>query len=153
MEVFESFLNKYQLKESHIYLLELIPLIEMIWADGRCQDGEIRILYQSTLDHLSRISQGSEDLELISDDDINEFLNRFTSSRPDPEMLRDLRQLCLERIDNKATEELRQQSKQTILDYCLDIAAASVKHYPYKFNERIIAEEKKLLQELFTALS
>ncbi|WLQ14456.1 hypothetical protein O5O45_00710 [Hahella aquimaris] len=153
MEGFDNFLQKHGLKESHIYLLELIPLIEMIWADGRCQDAEVKILYRYTIEHLSRVSRESPDIEFISEDDINEFLDRFTQTRPDPEMLRELRELCLDRMESKSKYQDQMESKQAMMNYCLDIAAASVNRYPYKFNERIIAEEKDLLKELFHALS
>jgi len=37
-------LEKYGIKNEEIYLIDIIPLIEMIWADGMVQKCEVDIL-------------------------------------------------------------------------------------------------------------
>ncbi len=151
MENFDHYLQKYELKPSHIYLLELIPIIEMIWADGKNQENELKLLYRFTVEHLSRVTSGSEGIEVISEDDINEFIDRFVNHPPASEMLADLRQCCIEKLERKNFED-RQQTTSAILDYCMDVAAACVSSYPYKFDERVVKKEKELLAELFSIL-
>ncbi len=146
------YLDKYDLKDAHIYLLELIPVIEMIWADGKNQEKELKILYQFTVEHLCRISKNSEGVEVVAQEDIYSFVDRFTRAQPSQEMLSDLRQLCIEKLAAKP-EDQRKETTGHILSYCMDIAAACVNTYPYKFNERIVEQEKKLLIELIAALN
>jgi hypothetical protein len=37
-------LERFGITGAQIYLIDLIPLIEMIWADGKAQDAEVSIL-------------------------------------------------------------------------------------------------------------
>ena len=42
---------------AQIYLIDLIPLIEMIWADGKAQDSEVSILADYSKAHVKHINQ------------------------------------------------------------------------------------------------
>ena len=141
----------YGFQRNHIYLLELIPLIEMLWADGRNQAAEIKLLYQFTLQHMAELSRFAEGNELVPVDQINAFLDRFVHNRPDPKLLRDLREFTLALSFAHSDESRNLMKKRRILDFCMDIAAATVPHYPYGAHERIVAEEKQLLIELMEA--
>jgi len=153
MQELAKYLEKYQFEESHLYLLELIPLIEMIWADGRNQEAEIKLLYRFTIEHLSRTSREDSEVGIVSEADLNHFINRFLSKAPDPNMLKDLREACLLKLEKTPSLNQALDSKEAIIDYCMDIAAACVKTYPYKFDERIVKQEKELLTEIVNALS
>jgi hypothetical protein len=37
-------LEQHGIRGPNVYLIDIIPLIEMIWADGRVQEGELEIL-------------------------------------------------------------------------------------------------------------
>jgi hypothetical protein len=37
-------LESYGITDAQIYLIDLIPLIEMIWADGKAQEAEVSLL-------------------------------------------------------------------------------------------------------------
>lgn len=148
---FGTYLRKHGLKDSHIYLLELIPIIEMIWADGRNQEHELNILYRATVNHLCHISDNDNAVEVISENDVNSFLHHFSDQKPDPDMLAELRALCIEKLKNKPSDSAK-QTANSILDYCMDVAAACVQDYPYSFDERIVRREKDLLLELTDAL-
>ncbi len=37
-------LSRFGIKEPYTYLLDIIPLIEMIWADGEAHDSELAVL-------------------------------------------------------------------------------------------------------------
>ena len=105
MNDIQHILASHNLKENHIYLLELIPLIEMIWADGKNQDPEIKVLYQFTIEHLAHLSKDAENVEIISEQEVNEFIDLFIHTRTDPELLRELRELCITKIDRKSCDQ------------------------------------------------
>lgn len=149
----EEYLIKFGLKESDVHLLELIPLIEMIWADGTNQEAEINLLCRFTVEHLSRISRENPEAALPTEESANNFIRRFCAERPDPAMLKELRQLCIKKLAHDVPEPLSSNSKGEILNYCMDVAAACVEAYPYKFNERIVEQEKILLRTLFQSLA
>ena len=50
-------LEKYDIKNEEIYLIDIIPLIEMIWADGMVQKCEVDILYDYVKNSLKRIKK------------------------------------------------------------------------------------------------
>ena len=37
-------LSRYGIEGAYVYLIDVIPLIEMVWADGTAQDSEIAII-------------------------------------------------------------------------------------------------------------
>ena len=141
-------LERNKLSENSVYLLELIPLIEMIWADGNNQEQEIHLLQQFTTQHIANLSKDAEGIEVVSVDEANEFINHFMDERPDPELINNLKSLAVERMKGKGRPEVI----DSVIDYCMDIAAACVNHYPYQPSERVRAEEKSLLKGLISSL-
>jgi len=153
-EVLDLLERDYGISGGLIYLLDVVPLIEMVWADGTNQPAEIRLVYKFALDRLAQLSSYAEGQQALSIDETNAFLDRFLSSPPPAGLLRELRQLCLhgsaDRVEDPVDRAIR---CQTILEYCMDIAAAAVTRYPYGDRERVTREEKGLLLELMGALN
>lgn len=147
----EELIEDFGFSNEDIYLLDLIPLIETIWADNQNQEPELRILYQFTIEHIAEINSLADGEEIITDEHANSFLDRFAHNRPDPELLKRLREIALSIHANHSNEEYRKAKQNTIVDYCMDIAAACVTSYPYSPNERIMADEKKVIQAILKA--
>ena len=140
---FDRLMAEFNLKPADFYFLDLIPLIEILWADGKNQPGELRILYQCLMEHIAYLDQSSGS-HAISVNDANDFLDRFAHRKPSGDLLSQLRALSAH-----ASESLPDAKRASIFEYCLDIAAACTTRYPYELRNRIIDEEKKLLQKLF----
>ncbi len=147
MHELSDLLSRYDLEPEHAYLLELMPLIEMVWADGKNQEAEIAILQRFAVKHLANLSSMAAGEEVVSTEVANDFIERFIKHRPPAGMLKELRQFALERLKGKSHNE-----RLDVMEACLDIAAACAPEYPYAFGERIIREEKKLLREIMDAL-
>ena len=49
-------LEHFGISGAQIYLIDLIPLIEMIWADGKAQDAEVSILDDYLKKHVKHIN-------------------------------------------------------------------------------------------------
>lgn len=144
---FDQLMAEFNLKPADFYFLDLIPLIEILWADGKNQPGELRILYQCLIEHIAYLDQSSG-IHAISVDDANDFLNRFAHSKPSGNLLNQLHSLS-----NHSCQSLPETKRASIFEYCLDIAAACTTRYPYELRHRIVDEEKKLLQKLFIELN
>lgn len=140
---FEQLQREFNLKDSDFYFLELIPLIEMIWADGMNQASELKILYQFVIEHIAKLDQLSS-TPVISVEDANSFLDRFAHQKPNPRLLDELMTLFFDK---------NSLDKRTILQYCLDIAAACITQYPYQFQDRVMQNEKRILEKLFLELN
>lgn len=148
MNPVQTILQRHQLHPKTVYLLELIPLIEIIWADGMNQEQEISILQDFTVRHLANLSHAADGLEVISVEEANSFIDHFMSQRPSKELLSDLKGLAMEKLEANLSSTTRDQ----IIAYCMDIAAACVTEYPYSASERVQAQEKAIIAELIKTL-
>lgn len=130
-----------------VYLLELVPLIEMAWADGRPRPAEVKLLYEFALHRLAELDEIAG-VDVLTAEQVNGFLDRFLSTAPDRESLRALRRLAIAFILEHSDASVNETRRRAILEYCLDIGAASVGRYPYGRHERFGASEKALMLEL-----
>jgi len=144
-ESFEQLKNAFDLNEADFYFLDLIPLIEMIWADGINQEGELKLLYKFVIEHIAALDQKVHKY-CISVADANSFLDRFAHKKPDTRLMKELMRIFL------STNCGVVQKHQTILEYCIDIAAACTTQYPFEMQQRIMQKEKQLLTKLFQEL-
>jgi len=140
--------NEFDIHGGQFYLLGLIPLIEMTWADGEAQDHEISLVKEYLHSHVAELRSHIEDEDFLTADEINTFLARFLDKRPDPRLLARLRELAASLIIEGSAQGTDNAEVSRILDYCLDIAAASTPHYPYGPHDRFSDEEKKMLYEI-----
>jgi hypothetical protein len=148
MKPIQTILERHKLNSKTVYLLELIPLIEMIWADGKNQEKEISILQDFTIRHLANLSNAADGLEVISVEEANSFIDYFMKQRPSDELLADLKGLAVQKL----AAELSSNSRDMIIEYCMDIAAACVTEYPYSSSERVQAQEKAIITDLIQTL-
>lgn len=141
---FESIKAEFNLKDADFYFLDLIPLIQVIWADGMNQEGELKLLYKFVIEHISHLDK-VHGMQRVSVEDAYDFLERFADREPDPQLME---RLLASFMGTRPTPEKRKE----IMDYCLDIAAAANTHYPCELQERVMQSEKELLKRLFEEL-
>lgn len=144
--LFEQLALEFDLKPADFYFLDLIPLIEVMWIDGKNQESELKILYQFVLEHISYIDKAAG-VQVLTVDDANDFLDRFAHHKPPQKLLTELHHIV---IQEKGIAEHR---KMDVLEYCLDISAACVTHYPYGIRERVQRYEKEFLLKLFAEIN
>ncbi len=140
----------YGLKDGDLYFLDLIPLVEMVWADGHNQEAELRILEAFARRHLEELN-GLLGYQAVTEQDLERFMERFVRHRPPQSLLTELRTIACHRMRRRSSREMADKAER-ILEYCIDIAAACVTRYPYGLRERIMAEERRLLRELLPLL-
>jgi hypothetical protein len=147
-----SRLDALGIRGSDVRLLDTVPLIEMIWADGRVQAEERALLDEFLRRHVKNVNElaGAEVLTL---DQARAFVARFLTERPDPELMRTLREMLLAVGDDGLAGAPSRARRRAILDLCLDVGAACVAEYPHGDHERFCRDEKALFEEIFRALS
>jgi len=145
--------NNYAINGNQVYLLDLIPLAEMLWVDGKNQTEEINLIYEFAINHIAELSAHTEGEELLTEAEINEFMQRFIHTRPSKELLTTLRKLANSFIFQQHDQEKNEIRKERIIDFCIDIASAAVTQYPYDRHNRFVAEEKVLLIDLMKTLN
>ncbi|MBE9609483.1 hypothetical protein [Chitinilyticum piscinae] len=150
--IIDELVSQYGLNETDVFLLNLVPILEIMWADGKLQDAEISILNEYACEWLAYLAEVADGELIVEPEQINAFIERFTRARPDPELLAGLSQLAFEWI-NASPKLMRERGKtRELYEYCLDIAAAAVSQYPYGRRARIHEEEHRVLHRTLLAL-
>lgn len=146
-----SRLERHGISGADVYLIDVIPLIEMIWADGMAQQAEVSIL-ENYLDHHVKNINHIAGYRLLDLDRARAFVAGFLVTRPAPELMRTLRELIpgvrMCSTDEKANDLL----EKSLLATCLDIAASCVSGYPYGIGERFDPREKRCYFEIVESL-
>jgi hypothetical protein len=135
-------LNRNGIWGAQIYLIDVIPLIEMIWADGHIQQIEVALLDQFIERHVAMINEHAG-YTVLTLEDAHAFVAKLLEQRPDPQWLRQLRLLIPALRFSSPDPEVNKAVWRSILSSCLDIAASAVKSYPYEIDERINPDEKR----------
>jgi len=145
-------LESYGITGAQIYLIDLIPLIEMIWADGKAQGAEISLLADYLKKHVEHINAlaGYQALDL---EEAKAFLTKFLKNRPDPQLLAMLRSFITPVRLKSSDPDKCDKLKESMLAACLDIASSSVTEYPYGLHDRFAPEEKHCFFEILQTLS
>ncbi len=148
-DALETLVGEFGLTPETIYLLPLVPLIDVMWADGVLQPSEISIFYECLTRHLADLYQQADGEEPISVARAEKFVDGLLNTRPDPEKLHRLRDLSVQVLNLSPDARLR----RSVLDSCLDLAAIAVTRYPYNRRDRVMIAEKRVLHELFESLN
>ncbi|MBT6274427.1 MAG: hypothetical protein HOI95_09865 [Chromatiales bacterium] len=151
-ELIDNLVREFGLLDHDIYLLDLVPLIEMMWADERSDPVELSLIYEFAIAHLAKLDADSGGIEVVTVDDVNRFLNRFAHARPDPRLLDALSQIAVNAAHSDTNSERGAQRRSTMLDYCIDIAAACTSTLAGDERHRVLEAEKRLLRALIRAL-
>ena len=133
------------------YFIDFIPLIEMIWADGHAQEGEMAILKEFIEKHVQHLNEMSG-YDAFSLDDAMKFVSKFFDKRPSAEILKTLRNLALSYGLYRNGNEEKGPYDGSLLAICLDIASSSVTRYPYGLHERFDSSEKRCFFEILDAV-
>ena len=144
-------LRRFGIRGPLVYLIDLIPLIEMIWADGKAQECEIDFLDDYLRRHVAHVNELAGHTILVFDD-ARAFLERYLEERPDPELLRTLRSFVAPIRLSSSDAGQNEAIKASLLASCLDIAASSVTEYPFSPGERFNADEKRAFFEILASL-
>ncbi|MCK5707304.1 MAG: hypothetical protein KAI43_06585 [Candidatus Aureabacteria bacterium] len=147
----QNILKGYGFEDKYLYLLDVVPLIEIAWADGIIQVGELGLIKEFIVKHIENINKGAG-VSVISRDEGVEFIERFTVKRPDPELMKVLRSMVVPLRLQSAEASKNTEQKLNILKFCMDIAASSVIEYPYGSHERFCDDEKAIFLEIMKNL-
>jgi hypothetical protein len=145
-------LAQYGIAGADVYLLDLLPLIEMIWADGLVQPPEMDLLDGFVAEHVSAINQVSGS-EILTVEGARRFAWRFLKERPAEHLMEELRSLIPPVRLNSSDGAGNEARRQAIIEWCLDIGASCVAQYPYGGRERFKDSEKQRFLEILKALS
>ena len=144
-------LERHGITGTDVYFIDVLPLVEMMWADGIVQDVERALLDKFITTHTDNLN-ALAGYRAVDDDVGRTFVERYLAERPAAEMLAALRELIPPvRLASSDTDR-NAAHRAAILAWCLDIGAACVTDYPYGDHDRFSADEKACFEEIFRAL-
>jgi len=141
-------LRRLGVSEDETELLELMPLVEMVWADGHAADAELCLL-DAYIEELAAGVDAPGQQGGIDVSRAESFVLPFLQQRPRRELLQTLRNIGLQLLLQRPDAPVR---KQRLLAACLDIGSAAVKQYPYPMGERFSSEEKQTFFEILRSI-
>ena len=145
-------LRDFGIQGEDVYLIDLIPLVEMIWSDGQAQASEIGIFKDYLIKHVNNVNTIAG-YKMLTIEKAERFLQRFLTGRPSAKLLQTLRSLVPPLRLSSSDDDANQALRESVLQGCLDIAASSVTEYPYEAMERFCSDEKKCWFEIFDTLN
>lgn len=131
--------------------LWLVPLIEVMWADGRCQKEEIEVLFQAVERFVNTVKPEAPEITL-------ERAQRFLAPLVDASIGYDPRKLTeLTRLSDFIIDELVSSShhdkRLDLFNICVEIAAAAQAVESERKGRRISQGEEQVLRTLLQDLN
>ncbi len=142
-------LKRHGIENEQVYLVDIIPLIEMAWADGKIQKEELQVLDHHLVQHVKRIN-AHYNREILNLEMARKFVKRFLVIKPDPGLLRTLRSLIMPA--RKSSGEQTSVLTKSMLAACLDIAAAAPTGKTPGLHDRFGLAEKLCLFQMLDDL-
>lgn len=142
-------LARFGIRGAEVYLVDLVPLLEMVWADGDAQPEEVEALHDFVARHVRRLNELAG-YTMLKEADGRAFVQRFLRRRPDPALLAELREMVAPLRLSSSSEAENQALRSCLLASCLDIAARSGP--PGGGVRRITAPERATFFEILDSL-
>jgi len=144
-------LRHFGIRGADVYLIDLVPLIEMMWADGRVQAGELERLREAVRAHVGRVNELAG-YAMLKEEHALAFALRFVRERPDPALLAELRSLVRPVRLSSSCEALNQAVRHSLLAASLAIAAGDGRPGEPAAGADLDAAERRALLALRQAL-
>jgi len=130
--------------------LWLMPIIEVMWADGRCQKEEIETLLHYADRFVGLVGQ---DVPQITSERVRRFfLPLLEPSAVNDSGKRETLSRLVDQIIQDVVEPSRQDKRLHLFQICHEVAAAAQAGPTQGAGRRVSGEEERLLLELFNAL-
>lgn len=157
---FTALLSQHDLPRSFIYLAPVLPIVQIMWADGKNQIPERAKLHVIIENHCRALSELAGGMQVVPQEDIELFDSMFIAQEPEPATLSPFFEVAAELIRDRAndreTEEDSLYLKDQLFHACLEIAAACPasigNHVDPAFADRIVEAERKYIEQMFTLL-
>lgn len=157
---FAALLSQHNLPPSLIYLAPVLPVVQVMWADGRNQMPERAKLQVIIQDHCRALGELAGGMEVVTQADIDIFDRTFVAEKPDPNTLSPFFEVANELLSVQSDEgKSRNDSlyqREKLFQACLEIAATCPADMGDGSNEmfarRIVDAERKYIEQVFELL-
>jgi len=157
---FAALLSQHDLSPSLIYLAPALPIVQIMWADGKNQMPEREKLKAIIHNHCRALSELAGGMQVVSHKDVDLFNRTFIAQKPDPITLSSFCELASELLKARAggqqetNDSLYQREK--LFQACLEIAATCPadmgRGADEMFARRIVDAERRYIEQVFELL-
>ncbi len=98
VEILDELTERHGFAAHDVFLLPLVPLVEMVLVDGAAQQAEMAILTDFAAQLLDCLREQAAGVEVVQPEQATRFLNHLFAIGADRARLKRLRQLCLRLI-------------------------------------------------------
>jgi hypothetical protein len=140
-------LSLFGIKGKRVYLIDLIPLIEMIRAGGQLQPEKIDYLDHYTKQHLRHINQMAGYL-LLSMADATQFTAPYLLAHPDMAHLKKIRECITPVRLGETRNDYGDLTMRRILSACLKLLSISLAQYPDDVHDEYCSEERGMYLDI-----
>lgn len=139
-----------ELDSVNFQFLWLLPIIEVMWADGRCQQEEVETFFRA-VDRFVRLA--GRDAPEITRERARRFFRPFLDSSvgSNPHKRAELNRLSQFIIEELVAPALPDK-RAHLFDICVEVAAAVQAVEADRTGRRISVEEERLLKDLLREL-
>jgi hypothetical protein len=134
-------LRRFGIEGKRIYLIDLVPLIEMIWAGGRISSETIEFLYKYAKSHIRHINAMAGYL-LIKSTDAANFSAPYLASPPNMSTLKQIRECIVPVRLGETPNDYGDMIMNRIMAGCREILSISVAKHPNELH--LICSSKEM---------
>jgi hypothetical protein len=145
-------LSRYGIEGKRVYLIDLIPLIEMIWAGGQAQAEKIDFLYNFIKPHISHINRLAG-YEALSVADAINFTAPYLASRPNMAHLKKLRECIIPLRFGEVRSDYGDMVERWIVSACRNILSTTLTRYPHELRKKCCSEEGGMFLDILETFS
>ncbi|MGC8119326.1 hypothetical protein [Marinobacter sp. VGCF2001] len=158
---FTALLSQHDLPSSFIYLAPVLPIVQVMWADGKNQIPERAKLHVIIENHCRALSELAGGMQVVPREDIELFDSLFIAQKPEPATLSPFFDVAAELVKEKASVRMAENDslylKDQLFQACLEIAAACPASVGDRvddaFADRIVAAERRYIEQMFSLLA
>lgn len=140
-------LSLYGIKGKRVYLIDLIPLIEMTWAGGGRQPEKIDFLDHYIKQHLRHINQMAGYL-VLSMADATQFTAPYLASHPNMAHLKKIRECIMPVRLGETRNAYGDMIMRRIISACLNLLSISLAQFPHDFQNEYCVEERGMYVDI-----
>jgi len=140
-------LSLYGIKGKRVYLIDLIPLIEMIRAGGQLQPEKIDYLDHYIEKHLRHINQMAGYL-VLSMADATQFTAAYLTAHPNMAHLKEIRKCIAPVRFGETRNEYGDLIMRRILSACLNLLSISLAQFPRDYHNEYCSEERSMYLDI-----
>lgn len=157
---FAALLSQHDLPPSLIYLAPVLPVVQVMWADGRNQIPERAKLQVIIQEHCRALAELAGGMEVVSQADIEIFDRTFVAQKPDPTTVWPFFEVASELLSARNEERMAKNDslyhRDRLFQACLEIAATCPADIgsgaDEMFARRIVEAERRYIEQVFELL-